>query len=534
MPEHYTIPELLSDTVARYPDKPALGTILGSQLSWRTWQQVSDDVQRFIAALQRKGVKPGDRVAQFAPNSYEWILTDLAILSLGAVHVPLHASLAAVQLSEQVAKCEACLLILDGETGKPETSLLQPNGKCLTYSALLDGSASGIPQSSNRNPQSEDLATILFTSGTTGQPRGVMLSHGNLVRNAIATTEAVGSPSDETRLCFLPLSHIYARTCDLYTWIFRGSRLVLAESRETILRDCQLVKPTVLNGVPYFYQKVAQQLYAAGKSRQPGVLGEVFGGKIKMLFCGGAAIAPETESLFASQDLPLLAGYGLTESSPVISATKLENYQAGTVGRPLPGVEVRIAEDGEIQVRGPNVMQGYWQDDAATREAIVDEWLYTGDLGEFDREGNLRIVGRRKEIIVLSTGKNVSPMAVEQRILGSPLVESVCVFGEGRSCLAALIVPNPVALREQIRKRRLWVWSRHRAVTHPQIVKLYREEIDRLLSEASREEKVGPFVILDRAFSQERGEITAKLSLRRETIATNFGREIAVLFRRAT
>ena len=526
----FTIPALFSTTVEHFPDKPALGTIIYGQLSWRTWQQVSDDVKRVAGTLQEAGVVPGDRVAQFAPNCYEWILTDLAIMSLGAVHVPLHASLSKVQLAEQVAQCDARLTILFDETGKRVASSVTT----LTHLELINGPSKEAPQSAIRVPHPSELATILFTSGTTGRPRGVMLSHGNLASNAIATTEAVGSPSDETRLCFLPLSHIYARTCDLYTWIYRGSRLVLAEKRETILRDCQLVKPTVLNGVPYFYQKVAQQLHAADKSRQPSALRDALGGEIKLLFCGGAAVVPETEEMFVEQGLPLLAGYGLTESSPVVSATRKENYQPGNVGRPLPGVEVRIADDGEILVRGPNVMLGYWQDEAATGETIVDGWLHTGDLGEFDSVGNLRIIGRRKELIVLSTGKNVSPMAVENRLLGSPLVESVCVVGEGRSRLGALIVPNPVALREQIRQRRLWVWSRRRAVTHPQVVKLYRAEIDRLLSEASREEQVGPFVILDSAFSPERGEITAKFSLRRETIAANYARQIAAFYRRST
>ncbi len=531
--EQYTIPKVLSCTVKRVPDKLALGTIRNGQLTWRKWQEIEGDVQRVASAIHVAGVQPGDRVAQFAPNSYAWILSDLAILSLGAVHVPLHASLAGAQVAEQVAECEARLLLVDSETDKPAGSHVLQKVTCLTHADLTEGRASDIPHPAFRIPNSHDLASILFTSGTTGQPRGVMLSHGNLTSNAIATTEAVGTPSDETRLCFLPLSHIYARTCDLYAWIYRGTRLVLAESRETIIRDCQLVKPTVLNGVPYFYQKVAHQLHAAGQANSPEALRNLLGGKIKLLFCGGAAVAPETEKLFAEQGLPLLSGYGLTESSPVISATSLANYRAGSVGRPLPGVEVRLAEDGEILVRGPNVMQGYWRDEKGTRESIVDGWLHTGDLGEFDPTGNLRIVGRRKEIIVLSTGKNVSPSAVEQRLLGSPLIENVCVIGEGRGCLGALIVPNPTALRELIRKQRLWVWSRHRAVTHPQILKSYRAELDRLLAEMSREQQIGPFMILARAFSQERGELTAKLSLRREKIATNFAREIAALFRRS-
>jgi long-chain acyl-CoA synthetase len=236
------------------------------------------------------------------------------------------------------------------------------------------------------------------------------------------------------------------------------------------------------------------------------------------------------EKLFAVQGLPLLSGYGLTEASPVISATRKENYSPGSVGRPVKDVEVRVADDGEILVRGPNVMLGYWRDEAATQQTIVDGWLHTGDLGAFDAEGNLRIVGRRKELFALSTGKKVCPNAVEQRLAGSPFVEAVCVVGDGQSHLVALIVPNPQALKQFIKENRLWVWSKRRAVTHPRVRELFRTEIDRVLAGAAHEEHVGPFTILSRNFSLEAGEVTAKFSLRRETIAVNFAEEIAAMY----
>jgi long-chain acyl-CoA synthetase len=426
---------------------------------------------------------------------------------------------------ELLVMADAKLLIVADESTKLPSEIRTATHKELLSGADLRTSMLAATVKPN------DLATILFTSGTTGHPRGVMLSHGNLASNAIATVEAVSSPYEELRLCFLPLSHIYARTCDLYTWIYRGSRIVLAESRDTIIRDCQLVKPTVINGVPYFYQKVAQSLHAVGKPKQPKALLKLLGGELKLCFCGGAAVAPEVEKLFAEQGLPLLSGYGLTEASPVISATRKENYAPGTVGRPLRDVEVRLATDGEIQVRGPNVMLGYWRDEAATKEAIVDGWLHTGDLGEFDNEGNLRIVGRRKEIFALSTGKKVCPVSVERRLSGSPYIETVCVVGDGRSYLAALIVPNPQALERFIKDNGLWVWSKHRAVSHPKVRELFRSEIDRLLDGLAKEEHVGPFIILTRNFSLEAGEVTAKFSLRRDEIAANFAKEIRAMYR---
>jgi long-chain acyl-CoA synthetase len=543
--DYPTIPGLLASTLARVPEQPALGTIKNGQLTWRTWAEIDADVHALAGALQDAGVEFGDRVAQLSENRYEWIVSDLAILSLGAVHVPLHTSLSPEQIAEQVRDSGAKLLFVSAAAPKSLASQLDPAVCIVSHDAPLAAglsrragtglrpsklaasesttNATAVRPSALRSPPSAfDPATLLYTSGTTGRPQGVLLSHQNLVANAVATTEAVGGGHDETRLCFLPLSHIYARTCDLYTWLQRGTRLVLAENRDTIIRDCQLARPTVINGVPYFYQKIAQQLRAANETGKRDAIRTLLGGNLKRCFCGGAAVAPEVEALFVDQGLPLLSGYGLTEAAPVVSATSLENYRLGTVGRPLANLEVQLAPDGEILVRGPSVMLGYWQDPLATAAAIAEGWLCTGDLGEMDVEGNLKIIGRKKEIIVLSTGRNVSPARVEQLLASSPLVEHVCVVGEGRPCLAALIVPNPEALRAEIRRRRLWVWSKRRAVNHPEIRALYRAEIDRLLAAASHFEQVGPFAILTRSFSIPRGELTPKLSLRRSQIAANF------------
>ncbi len=517
-----TVSQLLAATVARAADRPALGTIVEGHLSWQTWAEVDFEVQRFAHALLQQGVQSGDRVAQIAENSAAWIFTDLALLLIGAVHVPMHVSTAAEQLHEQIADCEAKLVIVD----TPDRINSVPS--VLSHATLL---AAQPPASTLQHQPSNTLATLLYTSGTTGRPRGVMLSHENLCTNAIATTDAVAAQTDDLRLCFLPLSHIYARTCDFYSWLYRGSRLVLAESRETILRDCRIVGPTVLNAVPYFYQKVIQGWPGEPVSSEQIDLRSILGGKVARCFCGGAAASLGVAVQFEEQGLPLLVGYGLTETSPVVSISTPENYRLGTVGRPLKGVEVRISSTGEVLVRGPNVMLGYWHNPTATKADLVDGWLQTGDLGEFDSAGNLCILGRSKELIVLATGKNVSPTRVEQRLAGSKLIEQVCVVGEGEKCLAALIVPNREALRAWIRKQRLLVWSRHRALNHPRVLQRYREEIDRLLADANREEQVGPFTLIGRAFSMEAGELTPKLSLCRKVLAERFADTISTMYR---
>jgi long-chain acyl-CoA synthetase len=220
----------------------------------------------------------------------------------------------------------------------------------------------------------------------------------------------------------------------------------------------------------------------------------------------------------------------LTESSPVISVSNFENYRPGTVGRPIADVEVRIDDSGEILARGPNIMQGYWQNEAATAEAIVDGWLYTGDLGEFDEAGNLKIVGRKKEIIVLMTGKNVSPTNVEQRLTASALIENACVVGDDRKCLAALIVPNEGMLDGVLQDHQIQLEPSADIARHPQVADIYRQEINRVLSDVSHEEQVGLFLLVERPFSLENGELTAKLSLRRKMVEANFADQIEQMY----
>ncbi len=531
-----TIPKLFQAAVARKPGEQALGYVRDGKLRWLSWAELDRQVQDAAAALLDRGLQSGDRVAHVSLNGTPWIVADLAMQMAGLVHVPMHTALSVTQIAQQKDHCGAKLIVVDTELRKKELDHACGCGSVVTHADLI-ASVAEVGRVMRRrvlrcNTVGTDLATILYTSGTTGEPRGVMLSHGNLASNAIATAGSIGGREDELRLCFLPLSHIYARLCDLYCWVTRGSRLVLAENRDTIFRDFKLVRPTAMNGVPYFYQKAAQKLHDAGTSKQPGALRELLGGCMRQCYSGGAGAAPEVEQLFLDQGLPMLSGYGLTEASPVVSVSTKETYRPGRVGRVLPNVEVRIAPEkgddprlkgqGEVLVRGPNVMQGYWNDEQATRKAIRDGWLYTGDLGELDSEGSLKIVGRKKEILVLSTGKNVSPASVEQRLAGSPWIEQVCVVGEGQKYLVALIVPQAETLRREILEQQWRVTSPQQAVIHPQVLALYRREIDRQLADAGDHEQIGKFVLLDRMFSVEQGEMTPKLSLRRKKIESNF------------
>jgi long-chain acyl-CoA synthetase len=511
-----TIAASFRASVTRRADEQALGAIRDGELHWRTWNQISHDVETLAGELRLAGVSHGNAVAQISENRYEWILVDLALHQIGAVHVPIHVTLSGEQIAEQIASCGARVVFISTAVHLAKIAPQLKHGETVRVHDEQDYSEPKPPLGTDASHQSpvtshspDDLATILFTSGTTGHPRGVMLSQRNLAWTAAATAEAHGTANLETRINILPFSHIYARTCDLYTWLYRGSRLVLAESRETLMRDCQLVQPTVFNGVPYVFERIAERVRAAGIP-----LSMVFGERMRQLTCGGAPIAPEVEAWYAEQGLPLLPGYGLTEASPVISISTPAARKPGTVGRPLDGLEVQIAADGEVLVRGPNVMLGYWQDDAATAETIATSshdtagWLHTGDLGTLDDDGFLSIRGRKKELIVLSTGKNVSPTRVESLLTASPLVSQAAVFGEGLKGLVALVVPSEA--RELGREE-------------------LAAEISMQLAGVAKEEQVRDFAILERSFSVERGELTPKMSLCRAVIARNFATELARL-----
>jgi long-chain acyl-CoA synthetase len=348
-----------------------------------------------------------------------------------------------------------------------------------------------------------------------------MLTHGNLVSNTLATIGAFGIQPSDLRLCFLPLSHIFARTCDLYTWIARGSELGLAQSRETILHDCVRLGPTMLNGVPYFYERVHRYLVQQGLADKPGSLLRILGGQVRLCCCGGAALPDNLYDFWRQHGIPLLQGYGLTETSPVISLNSLSHERRGTVGRPVEHVEVRIADDDEVLVRGPNVMSGYWRDDEATRAIIFDGWLHTGDLGSLDADGYLVITGRKKDLIVTAAGKNIAPAYLERLLTEDPLIAQAVVIGDGRNYLTALIVPDPDELKSHLPRLRVLPLSKRWVLNHPRVRRMYRERIDERLHHVSRHEQVRRFYLMDRGFTPETGEMTPKLSLRRALIQQN-------------
>ncbi len=439
---------------------------------------------------------------QIAENSYRWIITDLAVHAIGAVHVAVHASLSGPQMAFQIVDTESRIVILGDEriagllaatevdwpreirffSYEPTPTTIGSH-TVRPLAELLDSAPTTRASSKSAGPasQPDDLATILYTSGTTGESKGVMLSHANLVSNAIATDEAFEHHQSDRKLCWLPLSHIFARTCDLYMWIVTGSQLILAESRDTILANCEQFQPTLLNGVPYFFDKVCRYCASQGGSdaEQSERLKELFGGELRLACSGGAPLGDATAEYYNRHGIQLVQGYGLTESSPVITVSTPSASRIGSVGRAIRDVEVRIADDGEILTQGPHVMLGYWKRPDATAETIRDGWLCTGDVGSIDNDGFLWITGRKKELIVTASGKNIAPAYLERLLCEDPLILQALVVGDRHNYLSALIVPNPDTLKSEILARGIAVSSREDALAHPDVLRLYRERIYR-------------------------------------------------------
>ncbi len=556
-----TLVQLFSSRVALSGDRPAIylpsnSATAGNGFIAKSWNELAWDVRQYADALQRFGVKRGDRVVQISENRYEWIVTDFAVHSIGAVHVAVHASSSGLQMGYQILDTDARHVIVGshaianvlasaavgwpaeiafyshdaveaviaGQRVEHFSKVMQARGDAVSNHAA----GRAIERAALENVQPDDIATILYSSGTTGEPKGVMLSHGNLTANAIATDAEYEQHAEHMRLVWLPLSHIYARTADLYTWIVRGSEIALAESREKILANCAAVRPTMMNGVPYFYDKIRRLVASQGGSddEQSARLKQLFGGRMRIACSGGAPLSNGTADWFTRHGLLLVQGYGLTESSPVISSSSSGVNRFGSVGRPVADVEVRIAEDGEVLTRGPHVMLGYWKQPDLTSATVRDGWLYTGDLGQIDDDGFLFITGRKKELIVTAGGKKISPSMIEALLTEEPLIQQAVVFGDGQKYLVALIVPNVERLRAEL----VSCAPVSELLLLPQVIERYRQAIAKRLAAVGHCEQIGRFALVDRGFTVETGELTASLKLRRSVIAQNFAATIAGLY----
>jgi long-chain acyl-CoA synthetase len=514
------------------------------------WDEYRAQVAACVAALVQHGIQPGDRVAILAENRVEWLVADMAILAAGAVNVPLHAPLSAKQVHFQLDNAGVRWIFVSTPVQYEKLQQIRGDLPELQGAVLFDetpvagaiswrgfvqrGRLASAQVQEERlrreaNLTADGLATIIYTSGTTGNPKGVMLTQRNLLSNALAFKQVSPIGPESVILNWLPFSHIYARTVDIYLPLAVGATLCLGESADAVVANLAEIQPTNMSGVPRFYEKAL----AAVQHDDPKVLAQrlraLFGPRIDFLGSGGAPLPVAVAQAYKNAGLVLLQGYGLTESSPVITFNRRDHHKIETVGQTIPGVEVRIGDDGEVLTRGPHVMAGYWKNPKETALTIVNGWLHTGDLGRLDSEGFLTITGRKKDLLVLSNGKKVVPSQLEGILLGDPCIDQVVVCGEGRNYLTALVVPHwdnvahAMALGEPYYAETLARDAKVRAFLEGRIAKALAHE--------AAWEQVKKIVVLAQPFSVAQDEMTVSLKMRRNVIVQRHRVELEALYR---
>jgi long-chain acyl-CoA synthetase len=543
-------------------------------------------------ALAELGIKAGDRVGVFAPNCPEWAIADFAILGLGAASVPVYFHESPDRLTYILKDSAARVVITAGEeqareieecrehlpeleqviAASPPSELL---GDILHYETLIATAGDDdIAQyrKSALEVTGEQLATIIYTSGTTGEPKGVMLTHANLTSNAIDSCREFEVLPEDVGLSFLPLSHVYERMVD-YTYFFRGISVAYVEQPEMVAQALLEVHPTNVAAVPRFFEKVYATIVEKGH-RETGLKRAIFdwalrvatqaapwraygkpvsawvrlrwkianalvypkfregmGGRIRSFMSGSAPLSVELLEFFWSAGMPIYQGYGLTETSPVISASNPKSYRVGTVGRPIAGVEVKIADDGEILVKGNCVMQGYYHKPDQTRETFTsDGWLMTGDIGRLDEDGFLLITDRKKELLKTAGGKFVAPAPIENLLKTSPLIANAMVVGDRRKFVAVLVVANFAGIDQEARKAGREFATHAQMLVDPWVRDLYTRELDRLMVPLAQYERPKRFALLEKDFTYASGELTYTMKLKRRVIEQRYSDTIEKLY----
>ena len=596
-----TLIRIFLDSVAQHRKSSHFMRRLPDTAGRGRWESLSSerarsDVESLALGLAELGVQRGDRVALLSENRYEWAVTDLATLGQGAVTVPIYPTLTAPQIRYILDNAEARVCVLSSPAQLEKLLAVADSLPRLTTLVVMDPPpaardprvrtwAAALAEGEHRAKAEPtaframaeatrpgDLATIIYTSGTTGDPKGAMLTHDNIASNVEACLEVVKLLPTDTCLSFLPLCHIFERMAGLYAMLAAGATIAYARSVETVAADAQEVRPTILTGVPRFYEKVyarvmenaaaqpplrralfrwglgvgqrTARLHFAGRTASPGLglmaaladrlvgarVRERVGGRVRFCISGGAPLGPKVMEFFFAIGIPIIEGYGLTETSPVISLNVPGRERPGAVGPPVPGVELSFGPDGEILTRGPCVMQGYFHNDEATRAALRDGWFHTGDVGHLDDEGFLRITDRLKDLLVTAGGKKVAPQPLEGKLKASRWISEAVMLGDQRPYCVSLLVPNFANLEGEA-KAQGWPSANRRALLQSAPVRaLYQGVLDEVNAGLAPFETIKKFALLDRDLSDEAGELTPTLKVRRKVVSQVFADVIESLY----
>ena len=583
-----TLISMFEETIQHYGDKPALAhKPRGGTYMDISYIELGESVDAFSKGLNALGVEKDDRVAILSENRPEWAITDFGSLKTGAVTVPMFSTLTAAQVGYILNDSGAKVICVSTEKQLEKCLSIRGEVPTLEQIIIFDSIEGETPEGvtefeavceltgeTTDNTTSEDaIATIIYTSGTTGNPKGVMLTHANFIFNLEACKSLINVSETDVLLSFLPLSHVFERLGGHYVPLFSGAKIAYAESTFTVAQNMQEVAPTVMLSVPRLYEtmhdrilravqegsSLKQKIFHWGVSvgssvssaiqqgKKPSAILQlqqniadklVFaklkaatGGRLRFFVSGGAALPQAIAEFFHAAGILILEGYGLTETSPVISMNYPDKWKFGTVGAPVPGVEVQIAEDGEILTRGPHVMKGYFNNEAATAEVIDGEgWFHTGDIGIIDVDGFVKITDRKKNIIVLSNGKNVAPQPIESELVQSPFISQIMVVGSERKNLAALIVPNFDALKTWAAENSIDTGDLSAMLQTREVQQHIQSEIRNRLTDFADFEQVRRFVLLEKEFSQEADEMTPTLKLKRNVIVERYSDAIEGMY----
>ncbi|MEM9076113.1 MAG: long-chain fatty acid--CoA ligase [Bacteroidota bacterium] len=564
----------------RFPLEVSLATKYDGKWETTSTKSYIDQANAISRALLRMGVKPNDKIAVISMNNRtEWNIMDIGILQIGAQNVPIYPTISAADYEYVLNHSEAkycfvsCTEVLEKvlEVASKVKKLkdvysFDELDNCKNWNEVLELGADDSNQSEVEELKAavkpSDLATLIYTSGTTGRPKGVMLSHDNLVSNAIESSARFPIVDGETKsLSFLPLCHVYERML-IYLYQFRGVSIYYAESLETISDNLKEVAPHVMTAVPRLLEKVYDKIIAKG-AELTGIKKKLFfwaveigleyepygqngwlyekklalarklifskwkeglGGNLKLIASGSAALQSRLARVFNAAEFGVMEGYGLTETSPVVSVNDVRNngFRIGTVGKPIGRTEVKIAEDGEICIKGPQVMQGYYKDEEKTNEVIKDGYFHTGDIGELDEDGFLRITDRKKEMFKTSGGKYVAPQILENRFKQSRFIEQIMVVGEGEKMPAALIQPNFEFLYEWANRHEITVSENSDIILNEKVISRIQEEVDMANADFAKWEKVKQFRLTPDVWNVDDGHLTPTMKLRRKIVKEKY------------
>jgi long-chain acyl-CoA synthetase len=588
-----TLAQLLVHSVTTYPKPDFMLFKKDGAYEPISAAEFGTSVKHFALGLRALGFAAGQKLCLLSENRPAWTMTDFATLTAGGLTVPIYTTLVSEQARYIIDDSDATVVVVSNADQWKKIEPLRagltkvkhyitfaeeaPAG-VLTLAAVLEkGKAAaaaepGLYDALVARIKPEDEATLIYTSGTTGVPKGVLLTHDNLVSNVRTASDLVEFSSEDTVLSFLPLSHILERMV-MFTYVYKGCTVAFAESVEAVAKNLLEVRPHIMVSVPRvfekIYTKVMDQVLASPALRRkiffwalrvgraygalklegkqiPGglafrrsvaaklVFSKIIaktGGRVRFFVSGGAPLSKDIAEFFYAIGLVILEGYGLTETSPLLSINTFEAIRLGTVGKPAPGIDIRIAADGEILARGPNIMKGYYKKEAETREIMEGGWFHTGDIGHLDADGFLVITDRKKDLIVTSGGKNIAPQPIENLLKTSPYIVNAVVIGDRRRFIAALVVPDFEKLQAYAKAQGIAFAAVDELCRDRRIVDFLKAEADRATPLLASYERVKRIVILPRDFDIERGEITPSLKVRRANVTSEYREAIEALYK---